>query len=64
MNAPQRPRLGPQERQEATPRWIEVLAPSWSVQRPSRPSPDIGWEPQWIKRMREGIQVGKDLTNG
>jgi hypothetical protein len=56
MNSSQRPQDAPQ----ATERWIEVLAPSWKVQAPSRAS----CEPQWLKRMREGELKGKDLTNG
>jgi hypothetical protein len=55
MNSPTRPQEAPQ----ATERWIEVLAPSYRIQRPSRPS-----EPVWIQRMNEGKLPDKDITNG
>jgi hypothetical protein len=55
MNSPQRS----QEAQEATPRWIEVLAPSYKIQAPSRRS----CEAAWVKRMREGQLAAKDLTS-
>jgi hypothetical protein len=56
MTAPTRPRLGPQEAPQATERWMEVLAPSWRVQAPSRPSERV---PVWVKRL--GLNA-KDLT--
>jgi hypothetical protein len=55
MNSSQRPQEAPQ----ATPRWLEVLAPSYRIEAPSRPS-----QPVWIQRMNEGKLPDKDLTNG
>jgi hypothetical protein len=55
MNAPQRPQEAPQ----ATERWVEVLAPSFKIQEPSRPS-----QPVWIQRMNAGKLPDKDMTNG
>jgi hypothetical protein len=54
MNSPQRS----QEAQEATPRWIEVLAPSFKIQAPSRPSGDV--QPRWLKWTKEH-QAVKEL---
>jgi hypothetical protein len=52
VNAPRKP----QETLQATERWIEVLAPSYRIQAPSRPSQRV---PAWVQRL--GLNA-KDLT--
>jgi len=52
-NSPQTPQEAPQ----ASPRWIEVLAPSFTIEPPSRPLQRV---PRWLKWTKEH-QAVKEL---
>ena len=52
MTAPERP----QEPRRASERWIDVLAPPFSIRQPSKPS-DAPRKPRWLERAQ-----AKDLT--
>ena len=49
-----------QDGPRATERWVEVLAPSYTIIEPENRSQKV---PRWIERMNEGKLPAKDRTN-